>query len=114
MGSIVQGSSCWLYSPVYTPVGLLLPLNLPSPVLTQGALGAPGGFAAFDDMLTLTVQATDGDECHGGFLPQGGDEDKTQCDSNRSPSPLLKHYQKEVGNAGRKRLGGSPDRCSDQ
>jgi len=34
-------------------------------VLTQGALGAPGGFAAFDDMLTLTVQATDGDECHG-------------------------------------------------
>src|SRR5215831_4105820 len=31
MGSIVQGSSCWLYSPVYTPVGLLLPLNLPSP-----------------------------------------------------------------------------------
>src|SRR5215831_2847557 len=32
MGSIVQGSSCWLYSPVYTPVGLLLPLNLPSPV----------------------------------------------------------------------------------
>src|SRR5215475_8894135 len=32
MGSIVQGSSCLLGSPVYTPVGLLLPLNLPSPV----------------------------------------------------------------------------------
>src|SRR5215472_12640284 len=32
MGSIVQGSSCLLCSPVYTPVGLLLPLNLPSPV----------------------------------------------------------------------------------
>jgi hypothetical protein len=31
MGSIVQGSSCLLGSPVYTPVGLLLPLNLPSP-----------------------------------------------------------------------------------
>src|SRR5215472_8012181 len=32
MGSIVQGSSSLLGSPVYTPVGLLLPLNLPSPV----------------------------------------------------------------------------------
>src|SRR5262249_6625824 len=32
MGSIVQGSSCLLGSPVYTPVELLLPLNLPSPV----------------------------------------------------------------------------------
>ena len=30
MGNIVQGSSCWLWSPVYTPAGLLLPLNLPS------------------------------------------------------------------------------------
>src|SRR5262245_22538896 len=34
MGSIVQGSSCWLWSPVYTPAGLLLPLNLPSAVDT--------------------------------------------------------------------------------
>src|SRR5215510_9266879 len=33
MGSIVQGTSCWFCSPVYTPVGLHLPLNLPSPVL---------------------------------------------------------------------------------
>src|SRR5262252_5759468 len=32
MGSIVQGASCWFWSPVYTPVGLHLPLNLPSPV----------------------------------------------------------------------------------
>src|SRR5262252_5221572 len=29
MGSVVQGASCWLWSPVYTPAGLLLPLNLP-------------------------------------------------------------------------------------
>src|SRR5262249_26136518 len=39
MGSIVQGSSCWLYSPVYTPVGLLLPLNLPSPADATLCLG---------------------------------------------------------------------------
>src|SRR5215510_970623 len=69
-------------------------------VVTQVTLDAPGCFAAFDDMLTLTVQATDGDECHGPFLPQGGDEDKTQCDSNLSPSPLLKHYQRGKGEAG--------------
>src|SRR5215831_3739777 len=35
MGSIVQGSSCLHCSPVYTPVKLLLPLNLPSPVLEK-------------------------------------------------------------------------------
>src|SRR5215831_13876197 len=62
-------------------------------VLTEITLGAAGCFAAFDDLVTLTVRATDGDECHGPFLPQGGYEDKTQCDSNLSPSPLLKHYR---------------------
>ena len=30
---LTPGSSWWLGSPVYTPVGLLLPLNLPSAVL---------------------------------------------------------------------------------
>src|SRR5262249_13784640 len=62
-------------------------------VLTEVALGAPGCFAAFDDLVTLTVRAADGDERHGPFLPDGGYEDKAQCDSNRSPSPLLKHYR---------------------
>src|SRR5262249_22324066 len=61
-------------------------------VLTEVALGAPGRFAAFDDLVTLTVRAADCDERHGPFLPDGGYEDKAQCDSNRSPSPLLKHY----------------------
>src|SRR6266702_7265260 len=61
-------------------------------VLTEVALGAPGCFAAFDDLVTLTVRAADGDERHGPFLPMGGYEDEVQCDINLSPSPLLKHY----------------------
>jgi len=34
-------------------------------VLTEVALSAPGRFAAFDDLLTLTVRAADSDERHG-------------------------------------------------
>src|SRR2546425_5066028 len=58
-------------------------------VLTEVALGAPGRFAAFDDLVTLTVRAADGDERHGPFLPMGGYEVEVQCDINLSPSPLL-------------------------
>src|SRR5207245_7914832 len=61
-------------------------------VLAQVALGSSGRFAAFDDLVTLTVRTTDGDERHGPFLPKAGYEDKAQCDSNLGPSPLLKHY----------------------
>src|SRR6266567_5291938 len=61
-------------------------------VLTEVALGAPGRFAAFDDLVTLTVRAADGDKRHGPFLPKGGYEDEAQCAINRSLSPLLKHY----------------------
>src|SRR5262249_11578884 len=61
-------------------------------VLAEVALGAPGRFAAFDDLITLTVRAADRDERHGPFLPKRDYEDKAQCDSNLSPSPLLKHY----------------------
>ena len=61
-------------------------------VLAQVALGSPGCFPTFDDLVTLTVRASDGDERHGPFLPNGGYEDEAQCDSNLSPSPLLKHY----------------------
>jgi hypothetical protein len=61
-------------------------------VLAQVALGSPGCFPTFDDLITLTVRAADGDERHGPFLPNGGYEDEAQCDSNLSPSPLLKHY----------------------
>src|SRR6516165_1127940 len=61
-------------------------------IRTEITLGAAGCFAAFDDLVTLTVRATDVDECHGPSLPQGGYKDKTQCDSNLSPSPLLKHH----------------------
>src|SRR3989442_14923055 len=61
-------------------------------VLAQVALCSPGRFPTFDDLVTLTVRASDGDERHGPFLPNGGYEDEAQCDSNLSPSPLLKHY----------------------
>src|SRR5262252_1134076 len=61
-------------------------------VLTEVALGTPGRFAAFDNLVTLTVQAADSDERHGPFLPKGGYEDEAQCDIHRSPSPLWKHY----------------------
>jgi hypothetical protein len=60
--------------------------------LTQVALSSSGRFTAFDYLVTLTVRASDGDERHGPFLPDSGYEDKAQCDSNRSLSPLLKHY----------------------
>ncbi len=55
------------------------------------ALGSSGRFAAFDDLVTLTVRAADRNERHGPFLPKGDYEDEAQCDSNHSPSPLVKH-----------------------
>src|SRR5215471_13915698 len=61
-------------------------------VLAEVALGASSRFAAFDDLVTLTVRAADSDERHGPFLPKRDYEDKAQCDSKLSPSPLLKHY----------------------
>src|SRR5215510_13586273 len=62
-------------------------------VLAEVALGTPGRFAAFDDLVTLTVRAADRDEGHGPFLPKRDYEDEAQCDSILSPSPLLKHYR---------------------
>src|SRR6516162_5628980 len=61
-------------------------------VLTEVALGTPGRFPAFDNLVTLTVRAADGDERHGPFLPMRSYEEKAQCDIHLSPSPLLKHY----------------------
>src|SRR4029450_3409428 len=61
-------------------------------VLTEIRLGAAGRFAAFDDLVTLTVRAADGDERHGPFLPMRSYEDEAQGDIYLSPSPLLKHY----------------------
>src|SRR5205085_2811862 len=75
-------------------------------VLAEVALGSPGRFAAFDDPLTLTVRASDGDERRGPFLPKGGYEDEAQCDSNRSPSPLLKHCPTNISPST------TPDRAS--
>src|SRR5215475_10555346 len=61
-------------------------------VLAEVALGTPGRFPAFDNLVTLTVQAADGDERHGPFLPMRSYEDKAQYDIQLSPSPLLKHF----------------------
>jgi len=60
--------------------------------LTEGARSAAGRCATVDDLGTRTVQAADREERPGPCLPQGGYEDEAQCDSHRSPSPLLKHY----------------------
>ena len=65
-------------------------------VRAEGALSAPGRFAAFDDLVTLTVRAADRDECHGPFLPKRDYEDEAQGDNNLSPSPLLNHYPNQV------------------
>src|SRR5215470_18434085 len=62
-------------------------------VLAEVALGSSGRFAPFDDLLALTVRASDCDESHGPFLPKGSYEDEAQCDMHLSPSPLLKHYR---------------------
>ena len=56
-------------------------------------MGATGRFAAFDDVVTLTVRAADGDERHRPFFPMRSYEDEAQCDIHLSPSPLLKHYR---------------------
>src|SRR6266567_2107250 len=63
-------------------------------VLAQVALCTTACLAAFDDLLTVTVQTADGDESHGPLLALGRCQDETQCDINRSPSPLLEHYPK--------------------
>src|SRR5215831_7401952 len=61
-------------------------------VLTEITLGAAGRFAAFDDVVTLTVRAADSNERHGPFLPMRSYEGESQCDIHRNSSPLLKHY----------------------
>src|SRR2546428_622492 len=64
-------------------------------VLAQVALGPTACLAAFDDLLTVTVQTADGDESHGPLLALGRCQDETQSDLNLSPSPLLEHYRLE-------------------
>src|SRR5467141_4392927 len=55
-------------------------------VLAEVALGSSGCFPAFDDLVTLTVRTSDGDESHGPFLPKESYEDEAQCDMHLSPS----------------------------
>src|SRR2546425_12505382 len=61
-------------------------------VLAQVALGPAACFAAFDDLLALTVRTADGDKGHEPSLALGRCQDEAQCDINRSLSPLLEHY----------------------
>ena len=62
-------------------------------IVAQVALGSTGGFAPFDDLIALTVKASNGDKCrHGPLLGEGSYRDQAQCDINFSPSPRLEHY----------------------
>src|SRR6266850_2688966 len=63
-------------------------------VLAQVALGSPGGFAAFNDLLAVTMRALDRDECHGPLLPDRGCQDQAQYEIYLRPSPRLEHYPK--------------------
>jgi hypothetical protein len=48
--------------------------------------------ALFNDLLAVTVSASDRDEGHGPLLAFGCCQDQAQCAINLSPSPLLEHY----------------------
>ena len=89
--SVESGLLHFRQAPAVAIVEQETPLGTES-VLTEITLGAAGRFAAFDDLVTLTVRAADGDERHGPFLPMRSYEDEAQCDIYLSPSPLLKHY----------------------
>src|SRR4029434_2969654 len=62
-------------------------------VLAQVALGPAACFAAFDDLLTLTMWTPDCDERHETLLVSGCCQERAQCDINLSPSPHLEHYR---------------------
>jgi hypothetical protein len=49
-------------------------------------------FPAFDDWLTVTMQASDRDACQRPPRPAGRGEDEAQCDINLRRSPRLEHY----------------------
>src|SRR5262245_11677458 len=57
MGSVVQGASCWLWSPVYPPAGLLLPLNLPRAESIPCAPAARSRLAAKASRTTAGLSA---------------------------------------------------------
>ena len=61
-------------------------------VLAQVPLGPAACFAAFDDLLTLTMWTPDGDERHETLPVSGRCQERAQCDINLSPSPHLEHY----------------------
>ena len=62
-------------------------------ILAEVTLFSPACFAAFDDLLAVTVGAPDCNECHEPLLTSAYSQDWAQCDINLSPSPLLEHYQ---------------------
>ena len=61
-------------------------------MLYSTALGPAARFAAFDDLLAVTMGTTDGDKGHGPLLAVGHAQDWAQGVMNLSLSPLLKHY----------------------
>ena len=62
-------------------------------ILAQVALGAAGGFAAFDNLIAMTVRTLNGNERrHGPLLDEGSCRDLAHSDIDFSPSPRLEHY----------------------
>ncbi len=61
--------------------------------LAEETLFSSARFAAFDDLLAVTIEAPHRDKCHGPLLASGRYQDEAQCDINLGPSPLLEHYQ---------------------
>ena len=62
-------------------------------ILAQVALGTAGGFAAFDNLIPVTVRTLNGDERrHGPLLGEGSCRDLAHSDIDFTPSPRLEHY----------------------
>ena len=62
-------------------------------ILAQGALGPATSFAAFDDLLAVTMGTVDCDKGHRPLIADGHSYDWAQCAINLSPSPLLEYYR---------------------
>ena len=68
----------------------------PQGVLAAVALGASRRCAPWDALGTRPGRAADGEERPGPGLPARGYDDQAQGASNLSPSPLLKHYPRNL------------------
>ena len=93
-----QGAERWLaLRPAAAgAIGEPQPALGPQGVLAEVALGASRRCAPWDALGTRPGRAADGEERPGPGLPARGYDDKAQGASNLSPSPLLKHYPRNL------------------